>query len=39
LSSYIKENKSDFESIDDVKKIEKEFVKTLGNKENHYRKM
>ena len=38
LSNYIKENKNEFESLEDVRNIEKEFVKTLGSRENHYRK-
>lgn len=37
LSGYIKENKNEIESMEDVRNIEESFVETFGCEENHYK--
>lgn len=37
LSDYVKENKSTFDSYDDVLKITNLFIEMIGSKENHYK--
>ena len=37
LSMYLITHKNEITSIDDVKNMEQEFIKTFGTEENHYK--